>query len=102
MNCELPDVPEGMLIRRSMIRAEELRRRILHEVDTWQRMCGSRFSITQQSEINVLQRYERQLSPTKRKRLRYLEYLVFDRFVSGSHQSPDSEEGSYPDIILRA
>lgn len=54
MDRELPNIPKRMLVRRRMVEAEHLARRVLHQVDGRQRVCGRGFGGPNQGQVRVL------------------------------------------------
>lgn len=54
MDRKLANIPERMLVRCRMIRAEQLARRVLHQIDRRKRMCARRLARTNQRQVRAL------------------------------------------------
>ena len=52
---ELPNVSKRVLVRRGVVRAEELARRVLHEVDRGERVRAGGLARAHEGEVGVLE-----------------------------------------------
>ena len=55
MDRELSDVPERVLVRGGVVRAEKLARRVLHEVDRGERVRAGGLTRAHEGEVGVLE-----------------------------------------------
>lgn len=82
MHGELPNIPKGVLVRRGMVRAEELRGGVLHQVDGGERVRARRFCVAQQREIRALSINSDETVKVQMEKTNYLEHHILDGLIT--------------------